>query len=399
MSRHQNKPPRIAIAVLGELASSTRMLQHARCALENGFAVELIGHYRQPLPEALLAQSRLKIRALPIWQPTGRHRWPLFLYLVYLGLRLLLDSVGLLWVLLSTRADALLIQTPPALPTLPLACLCTILKRQRLLIDWHNLGYTLTALRLGQGHALTRLAKWLERRTARCRHARHLAVTQALSEHLQENWQLPAVTVLHDGLPTPHPARSGRGALYAAIPALADTTEHPGPVMICPSSWSADDDLDLLLNTLPSLDQRLVAECRSMLLILSGDGPRRAEFEAQLTALSLHAMTVRCVWVPLQQYPDLLASADIGLSLHRSASGLDLPMKLFEMQAADLYPILALAAGGPFGELPLPGLSLFEDNQQLIAQLLNPPSRPVDRPTAPRPWCGAWQATIPRLLT
>ena len=31
------------------------------------------------------------------------------------------------------------------------------------MIDWHNLGYTLLQLRLGQWHPAVRLARWYER--------------------------------------------------------------------------------------------------------------------------------------------------------------------------------------------------------------------------------------------
>jgi hypothetical protein len=50
-------------------------------------------------------------------------------------------------------------KNPPSIPTLALVWLVGKLRGSKVIIDWHNLGYSILALNLGSDHIFVRLAK------------------------------------------------------------------------------------------------------------------------------------------------------------------------------------------------------------------------------------------------
>jgi beta-1,4-mannosyltransferase len=58
------------------------------------------------------------------------------------------------WVVLEQSA-----KNPPSIPTLLLVWLVGTLRGSKVIIDWHNLGYSILALKLGSDHIFVRLAK------------------------------------------------------------------------------------------------------------------------------------------------------------------------------------------------------------------------------------------------
>jgi beta-1,4-mannosyltransferase len=50
-------------------------------------------------------------------------------------------------------------QNPPTIPTLAIVWLVSWLRGSKVIIDWHNLGYTILAMRLGEKSRFVALAK------------------------------------------------------------------------------------------------------------------------------------------------------------------------------------------------------------------------------------------------
>lgn len=82
-----------------------------------------------------------------------------------------------------------MVQNPPSIPTLALASFITHITKAKLLIDWHNTGYSILAMRTGEASVLVRIAKWFESYFGKKAYA-HLFVTKALAKFLANEWSL-----------------------------------------------------------------------------------------------------------------------------------------------------------------------------------------------------------------
>lgn len=58
------------------------------------------------------------------------------------------------------HTEFVIVQNPPAIPTLILAQIICRLSGSKLILDWHNEGYSVLAMRLGEGSLLVKIAKW-----------------------------------------------------------------------------------------------------------------------------------------------------------------------------------------------------------------------------------------------
>lgn len=120
-------------------------------------------------------------------------------------------------------------------------------------------------------------------------------------------------------------------------------SDYDSLIFVSSTSWTPDEDFDLLMDAIIRSDKQISqfkGEKRNIVLIITGKGPLRKDFELKLKYLRLRYVKVFTVWLEPEAYPKLLACADLGISLHTSSSGLDLPMKLVDMLGSGL-PICA----------------------------------------------------------
>jgi glycosyltransferase involved in cell wall biosynthesis len=384
--------------------------------------------------------------------------------------------------------DAVIVQNPPALPLLLVAWLYTRYKRIRqgyrpaLIIDWHNLGYTM----LPTGGIVQRIARKYEQIVAPWADA-HWTVTTAMRQYLrtellvvsshstttlrntinphnnneeEENNEEDDPTIVHTTLVNNHRRRflrrHGRHAaaasnnkkkpprpklwitevpdcppdmfrvrdiadqhevltrlgdtLAAACPrawktnlnfqtqtlltevVLPTTTTHQHqpprqpiiqhrhgrPALVTSStSWTPDEDFGILLQALLLLDDKIQAESSSLnvLVVVTGKGPQKTMYERKISQLGLRHVAVTTLWLAPQDYPRLLAAADLGVSLHTSTSGLDLPMKVLDLFGCEV-PVCAMQFAC-LHELVQDGVNgrVFANSEELAAvlwELLSP---------------------------
>tara|TARA_Y100001960_G_scaffold326333_1_gene410395 strand:- start:856 stop:1566 length:711 start_codon:yes stop_codon:yes gene_type:complete len=125
--------------------------------------------------------------------------------------------------------------------------------------------------------------------------------------------------------------------------------EEPKPLvwMVCPTSWTADEDMSLLLDV---ATRDYGDSMPDLAILITGKGPLRTAFERELESLPPSRIHLRTLWLAYREYQRLLGAANLGICLHRSSSKVDLPMKIVDMFGAGL-PACALNYGPCLEEL------------------------------------------------
>lgn len=228
---------------------------------------------------------------------------------------------------------------------------------------------------------VVRIAKWIEHFFGRLSDG-NLCVTLAMKDWLKREWDIDA-SVLYDRAPQSFHRASleEKHALFSKLPIENVFTEkssdgciHELPnrpaLLVSSTSWTPDEDFSILLSALKTCDARFEGNAGlRVVCIVTGVGPLREYYETLFHQLQLRHTAIYTLWLEYADYPVLLGSADLGVCLHTSSSGLDLPMKVVDMFGAGL-PVCA--AGFPcIGELvkdETNGL-VFANEEQLADQL------------------------------
>ena len=185
-------PKRILIIVLGDIGRSPRMQYHALSFAKEHFMIDIVGYNQSPLIEEL--QYSTQFRILALWEPPTKPSWlPRLLYYVFKTLYMFIQLLTVvLWK--TSKHSYVLVQNPPAIPTLSAAWLICLFRCSHLIIDWHNYGYTILSLAVGNTNPLVRFSRVYEGFFGR-RATYNICVTKAMKEDLQQRWNITATTL------------------------------------------------------------------------------------------------------------------------------------------------------------------------------------------------------------
>ncbi|KAI0799082.1 family 33 glycosyltransferase [Xylaria sp. FL0064] len=360
----------VQILVLGDIGRSPRMQYHASSIARHGGTVHLIGYDESPPHPDLLTNPNITIHGLAL--PPRILRSSTVPFLISGPLKVLWQVGTLLHVLgYTTPASAwLLVQNPPSIPTLAVSFLISILRNTQLLIDWHNYGWTILSGTKGPSHPFVALSKAYECLLGQIAPTANIAVTHAMKRSLHSPpyniTQSPIVT-LHDrpaSIFQPLSSPSEREVFLTSLPVTAPFAESilsgKTKLIVSSTSWTPDEDFSLLLNALVTYAQPSQKHT-PILAIITGKGPQKAFYEAEIAALrktgQLPGIIVQTAWLSsMHDYAALLRCADLGVCLHKSSSGVDLPMKVVDMFGSGL-PVAAYSAYDSFDELVKEGVN------------------------------------------
>ena len=122
--------------------------------------------------------------------------------------------------------------------------------------------------------------------------------------------------------------------------------ENRPVILVSSTSWTEDEDFQILLNALFDFDENHAEKMISndlsikVVCVTTGKGPLIAYYQEKLKSYSFKHTKFVFPWLKAEDYPLMLASADLGICLHKSSSGLDLPMKVVDMFGNNL-PVCA----------------------------------------------------------
>ena len=391
---------RVQVVVLGDIGRSPRMQYHALSIAKHGAQVDLVGYRESALhPDILANTNAIKVHALrptPSFLQTKDKR----LFLLYGPLKVLFQ-IWTLWLALGYRSKPsrwMLVQNPPSIPTLAIAYVVCFLRHTRLVIDWHNFGYSILALRLGSKHPLVHISRLYEQIFARSATA-HICVTNAMARVLERDYGITKkILPLHDR-PASHLqilTEVQRSRFLDTLPSLLSANDGEkfqdyqrlvseikiakSRLLVSSTSWTPDEDFSLLLEALINYSDLATTthpHLPEVLVVVTGKGPQKDAFLAQIRDLKAHEklemVTIETAFLSTSDYAKLLGSADLGVSLHTSSSGVDLPMKVVDMFGAGL-PVVGWGDFEAWPELVHEGVNgkSFSDAkglQQVLMQL------------------------------
>ena len=364
MSETQNsdskQPFNAAVLVVGDLNRSPRMLNHC-ISLSDSFPeineISLIGCNGGDIRSDI--SSNEKIKQYYIHQGINKflRKLPRFLFIFVALIKIITQIFSLIWILFRIpKFKFLILQNPPGIPSMFICWIMCKLRGGKFIIDWHNYGYTILKVN-NRPKFLVYLACKYEKYFGK-KSDLNFCVSQAEKRDLKKEFGIEAVCL---------PDRPVKGLfkflneqeaneLYKKYPNelsslidshLPENKNNKPIVMISSTSWTPDEDFSMLLDSFIKTEEMILEDIedkeqktkvnitkdkiKKILFLITGRGPLRDAFMKKVAEAKLNYFDVKSIWLESDDYPKLLSLVDLGVSLHYSSSGIDLPMKVVDM--------------------------------------------------------------------
>ena len=211
----------------------------------------------------------------------------------------------------------------------------------------------------------------------------NFTVTNAMACVLKQKFGISAIP-LHDR-PAGHfkpLANEEKISFLKTLPETAGQARNfrlgTARLVVSSTSWTPDEDFGIFLDALVRYAQEAVEkrDLPELFVIITGKGPLKQDYMSQVETLRerryLDKVQIKSAWLSPKDYASLLGAADIGVSLHTSSSGVDLPMKVVDMFGAGL-PVVGWSKFEAWPELIREGVNGmgFESSEQLTDLLVD----------------------------
>lgn len=345
---------RVTVVVLGDLGHSPRMNYHALSLSEEGFEVNLVGFAGSKPQVEVLSDEHITLTYMRP-SPVCLNKFPKLLAYMF---KVIWQAVVLFFTLLtSARCKKLLLQNPPGVPAMPVCWFYCFITQTKFYVDWHNYGYTILALTVRPNHPLITIYRWTEKIFGKLAHG-GLCVTKAMKVDLEQNWGIRKVTVLYDRpasrfqplkIEEKHDFLIKLSNTYSCFSSsspdktvfteryadgrVSECEDRPA-MLISSTSWTEDEDFTILFHALQDYERvrtEFPDHYPPLIVAVTGKGPMKSHYTSLVAEQCWMHIKVITPWMTAEDYPKLLASADLGVCLHYSSSGLDLPMKVVDM--------------------------------------------------------------------
>lgn len=357
------KTKRVFLIVLGDIGRSPRMQNHCESLAENGNLVEFFGYSESKPNHEILADARVNIHKLTPFPELQLPRVVKYIFKIFWSV------LSLLSIFFSNKkAQIVIVQNPPGIPALALCYLYCKVVQAKFVIDWHNYTWSIMALESSSESRIVKFAKAIEGYFGK-RSDLNFCVTRAMCQDLEENYDIVA-NVLYDRPPEKFQPISTEAKhelfcrLATLYPDFESTTgndnstifttrtssgevklrdDRPG-LLVSSTSWTPDEDFQILLDALIQYETTAALDdvkYPKLICVITGKGPQKALYKEKIAALKWKYVRIVTPWLENEDYPLMLASADLGVCLHYSSSGLDLPMKVVDMFGCGL-PVCAM---------------------------------------------------------